>query len=263
MSISYNIGGRFGNNLFQYLATKVIAKYTNKQYVYKTPFSKVITDSNFEEVYNNCKINSSYLEGDIYLNGYFQTTYWINNEQKYIQSLLTIKNEDRINDEFTVKDIIEAYNKFDKSVINEDDLVVHIRLDDFYHQGYNSEVIHPLFLRDYILDIMKGYKRCIFIVDKLKREWEVEYMKFMLTIPNSKILTNDMLTDFLILFYSRNLVLCRSTFGWIAALISPYNDKVWFPEQRPLINSHQIIPKFNDNSIHFNPIYMKFGGTTF
>ena len=263
MSVSYNLNGRFGNNLFQYFAAKVIAKYTNKKYIYKTLFSNVISDSNFEEIYNKCKTDSSYLEGDIYLNGYFQTTYWINNEKEYIQSLLTIDNEDRINDVFKVKDIVEGYNKLEKTIINEDDLVVHIRLDDFYHQGYNSEVIHPLFLREYILDIMKGYKRCIFIVDKLKREWEEEYMKIMLTIPNSKILTNDMLTDFLILFYSRNLVLCRSTFAWIATLISPYNIHVWFPEQRPLINSHQIIPKFNDNSTHFEPVYMKFGGSRY
>ena len=261
MSISYNVGGRFGNNLFQYFATKVIGKYSNKNYVYKKRFLTVIGDNNYEDTYNKCKNNSSYLEGDIFVDGYFQTTHWINEEKDYINSLLTLDNTDKINDSYTVKDIVEALNSFDKSSINEDDLVVHIRLDDFYHQGYNSEVIHPVFLRDYILPLMNTFKRCIFVVDTLKKDWEREYMNILLLIPNSISVTNDMLKDFSLLFYSKNVLLCRSTFGWIASLISPHNKKVWFPEQFPLINSHQIIPKFNDNSIHFNPIYMKQGGS--
>ena len=33
MSISYFVSGRFGNNLFQYFATKVLSKILNKEYV--------------------------------------------------------------------------------------------------------------------------------------------------------------------------------------------------------------------------------------
>ena len=255
MSISYTVGGRFGNNLFQYFATKVIAKYTNKKYVYKQKFSKVIGDNDFELFYSKCKENPFYIEGDILMDGYYQTTYWINEEKDYINSLLTVNNTDRINDNYTIKDIVEAFNSFDKTIINDEDLIVHIRLDDFYHQGYNSEVIHPLFLRNYIISLMSNYKRCIFVVDILKKEWENEYMNILLTVPNSISVTNNMLTDFSLLYYSKNVMLCRSTFGWIATAISPHNNKVWFPEQFPLINSHQIIPKFNDNSIHFNPSF--------
>ena len=262
MSISYNIGGRFGNNLFQYFATKVIAKYTNKKYVYNNKFSYIISDNNFEDIYESIKSNNS-IEEDIYLCGYFQTTFWINNEKEYIQSLLNIKNEDRINENYTIKDIVIALESFNNNIIDNDELVVHIRLDDFYHQGYNSEVIDPLYLKDYILTLMKDFKKCRFVVDHLKKDWEKEYMTTLLTIPNSVAMTNSILEDFSLLFYSKNVVLCRSTFGWIATSISPHNIRVWFPEQFPLINSHQIIPKFNENSVHFNPKYLKSGGTKY
>ena len=43
MSISYFVSGRFGNNLFQYFATKVLGKILNKEYVFngsKTPLTR-------------------------------------------------------------------------------------------------------------------------------------------------------------------------------------------------------------------------------
>ncbi len=252
MSISYNIGGRFGNNLFQYFACKVLAKYSNKEYVYDKRFSYIVTDNTFKEVYSKVKNNET-IEGDIFLDGYFQTTYWINEELYYIQKLLTVDNTDKINEEYTVADIVIALNSFNKT-ISEDELVIHVRLDDFLHQGYNSEVILPFYLREYITSL--NFKKYTFVVDHIKKDWERNYMDCLLSIPNSTSITGDLLSDFSLLYHSKNVVLCRSTFGWIATLISPHNKRVWFPEQYPLINSHQIIPKFNDKSIHFNPSFL-------
>jgi hypothetical protein len=264
MSISYKVGGRFGNNLFQYFATKVIGKYTNKTYTYNKNFEKVITDNTFQNTYNSLISNNLIIKEDITLEGYFQTTEWINKEKNYIQSLLTINNEDRINDQYLIKDIVEELNNFNYS-IKEDELIVHIRLDDFYHQGYNSEIVDSCFLKEYILDLMSTHKfiNITFISDSLRHTWEYEYMKNLLEIPNSKLLNNTLLKDFSLIYYSKNIVLCRSTFGWISSLISLTINNIWFPEQKPLINSHQIIPKFNENSIHFIPKYMTSGAPSY
>jgi hypothetical protein len=267
MSISYKVGGRFGNNLFQYFAAKVIGKYTDKNYIYNKNFEKVITDNTFEEEYNKQieeNAPNRTIQQDILLDGYFQTSFWINKEKEYIQSLLTINNEDRINQQYTIKDIVQELNKF-IPYITDKDLVIHIRLDDFYHQGYNSEIIDPCFLKEYILELTSTckFENIFFISDKIRHNWETKYMEILLEIPNSKLLNNTLLEDFCLIFYSKNIVLCRSTFGWISSLISPHINNIWFPEQTPLINSHQIIPKFNENSIHFKPTYMTSGASNY
>ena len=50
MSISYFVSGRFGNNLFQYFATKVLGKILNKEYVFngsKKPLSRGINNEKY------------------------------------------------------------------------------------------------------------------------------------------------------------------------------------------------------------------------
>lgn len=262
MSISYKVGGRFGNNLFQYFATKVIGKITNKKYVYKASFEKEIDEIEFENIYKN---NICNIDNDIVLNGYFQKDFWITKEKEYMNSLLTENNNDRINDNYTVKDLVLSLKNLNKEYIelvkNTGTLVVHVRLDDFYHQGYNSEVIDPYFLRDYIETVMRenNITKCVYIVDILKKSWEVNYMNIILSIPNSVMLNNDMLTDFSLLYYSSNLMVCRSTFAWIASACSLHNKKIWLPVDSN-INANQKFNTLGDNTIVFVPSYMKFGG---
>jgi hypothetical protein len=251
MSISYIVAGRFGNNMFQYFACKVLSKVTSKNYVYSQTLnnSLVVTDNNFKDVYER-KVTSE----NILLSGWFQTTYWINENIDYIHSLLTENNEDRINNNYTVKDIVKFITR-EKSI--KDCLTVHIRLDDFFHQGHNSEILDPFYLKSYIENVMSenNINKCVFIVDELRKDWEIKYMDELLKISNSTKESNSLLEDFSIIYNSEYVMLCRSTFGWISSLISKRNKRVWFPEQIPLINSHQYITLFNNKAIHFNPTY--------
>jgi phosphotransferase system IIB component len=50
MSISYYISGRFGNNLFQYFATKVLGKILNKEYIFNDSKKPLTRDSNNEKI---------------------------------------------------------------------------------------------------------------------------------------------------------------------------------------------------------------------
>jgi hypothetical protein len=259
MSISHHVGGgRFGNNLFKYFATKIIGKYTNKKYVHnRRSWNHFINDSNYKQAYDHCVENPNSLEGDIFLDGYFQTDFWVVKEREFLNSIITVDNDDRFNDEYCIKDIAEALNKFDKSTIDETTLTVHLRLDDFFHQNNNSEVIDPDYLRDYITKVMaeNNFTKCMFVVDEIRKDWEQKYMDKLLSIPNSFKVTNDLLTDFCILFYSPNLMVCRSTFAWAASACSIYNKKMWLP-LKPNTHSHQVFNTLGENTTTFIPPYL-------
>ena len=60
MKISYKVSGRFGNNLFQYIAAKLIQNEITKkdtfvEYVYNTPLDNafIVTDKNYFEMFMN------------------------------------------------------------------------------------------------------------------------------------------------------------------------------------------------------------------
>lgn len=266
MNISYFVSGRFGNNLFQYFATKVLGKILNKEYVFdgsKKPLTrganneKIEVDNTVEvdeEMFNDIISKKEYsIEGNIYVVGFFQTQEWITLYKEYIQSLFTEENMDRINNEFTISGIFKIVNKINP--IRDDILIVHLRLDDFFHNAYNSEVIHPKSIIDKINEI-EGINKVMFISDTLKRPWEVSYVNHLTySVKNSISVTNPLLTDFGILYKAKNLMLCRSTLGWIAGILSKENKRNWFPLNEEF--KHQSVNKLNENTVTFTPEYLK------
>ncbi len=266
MSISYFISGRFGNNLFQYFATKVLGKILNKEYVFngsKKPLSRGINgekikvdnltevdDEKFNEIISD---KNASIEGDIYVVGYFQTQEWITLYRDYIQSLFTEENMDRINDEYTISRIAKHVNTI--KPVRDDILIVHLRLDDFFHNAHNSEVIHPKSIIDEINKI-EGINKVMFISDTLKKPWELAYVNHLTySVKNSIAISNSLLTDFGLLYKAKNIMLCRSTLGWIAGILSTENKRNWFPLNKDF--KHQTVNTLNGNTVVFNPEYLK------
>ena len=161
MSISYFVSGRFGNNLFQYFATKVLGKILNKEYVFngsKKPLSRGVNnekikidnltevdDEKFNEIISN---SGSSIEGDIYVVGFFQTQDWITLYRDYIQSLFTEENMDRINDDYTISHIVKHVSKI--KPVRDDILIVHLRLDDFFHNIKKRDIFIRNFSRAHL-----------------------------------------------------------------------------------------------------------------
>jgi hypothetical protein len=266
MSISYYISGRFGNNLFQYFATKVLGKILNKEYIFNDSKKPLTRDSNNEKIkidnmveideekFNDIISKNEYLiEGNIYVIGFFQTQDWITLYKDYIQSLFTEENTDRINNEYTISGIFKIVNKINP--VRDDILIVHLRLDDFLHNIRNSEVIHP----DSIIEKIKGIdgvSKVIFISDKIKRSWEMSYIKYLMNnVKNSTSVTNSLITDFGIMYKAKKIMFCRSTLGWIAGILSKENTSNWFPINKEF--KHQTVNKINENTIVFEPAYLK------
>lgn len=255
MSVSYCVNGRFANNLIQYFAAKVLCKLTGKEYVYNLKtHSHALGDHAFIQVYNNLKNNNWSIEGNILLNSFYQSKEWIFPEVDFLKTLITIDNQDRINDSYRICDIAQALNNF-KMELTDDDLIIHIRLDDFFHQGANSDVIDPYSLIELVNSLK--FKNNILICDKLRFDWEHNYINLLLeNIPNSKLLNNDLLTDFSIMYYAKNIVVSRSTFSWISSILSPHVTNSWFP-LRNFICMIQTIDRINDKTIHYRPNYLK------
>jgi hypothetical protein len=281
MSISYFVSGRFGNNLFQYFATKVLGKILNKEYVFngsKIPLTRGINkienmvevdEEKFNEIISknipeyrtqsrqSLSVQSTgagySIEGNVYVVGFFQTQDWLTLHREYIQSLFTEENMDRINDDYTISSIVKHVNKI--KPLRDDILIVHLRLDDFFHNAHNSEVIHPKSIIEEINKI-EGINKIMFISDTLKRPWELSYVNHLTySVKNSIAISNSLLTDFGLLYKAKNLMLCRSTLGWIACILSTENKRNWFPLNEDF--KHQTINKLNEHTVTFTPEYLK------
>ena len=266
MNISYFVSGRFGNNLFQYFATKVLGKILNKEYVFnrsKTPLTRGKNNEKIkvenmvevdEEKFNEIISKKEYsIEGNIYIVGFFQTQDWITLHREYIQTLFTEENMDRINDDYTISSIVKHVSKI--KPVRDDILIVHLRLDDFFHNAHNSEVIHPKSIIEEINKI-EGINKVMFISDTLKKPWELSYANHLTySVKNSIAISNSLLTDFGLLYKAKNIMLCRSTLGWIAGILSTENKRNWFPANNDF--KHQTVNKLNENTVVFNPEYLK------
>ena len=136
MDISYNLMGRFGNNLFQYIATKIIQNKLSlikRKYIYKYNLLQnddtfIINDDNYFDILNN--IDKIPLDKNIHLNGYFQFDKHIRDNKKYILSIMNENNMERINEKYNVSMISNKISSYTRR-FREDEVVIHLRLDDF------------------------------------------------------------------------------------------------------------------------------------
>ncbi len=266
MFITYELNGRFGNNLFQYLATKIlqhILSLNNIIYTYEFRKPKndcfIINDQNYIDYITNIdtfisKCNSK----NIYLEGYFQFDKHIRIYKEYINSILTINNNERINTKYLIKDIISHINNTNYNFDNST-LVIHIRLDDFLFEKVCMKVQSYISILDTIFNDQQNiFNKVIIIIDKCKYQFEIEYINQLIQYFYSKniqidIQSDDLLSDFSKLYYAPYFLSSNSTFSYLAGLLGNHK-KTWCP-----INprySHQDINKFDDNTTSFTIEYM-------
>lgn len=251
MKISYKVSGRFGNNLFQYIAMKVVQNEISKndtfiEYAYNTPLENafVITDENFFSVLEDISLLTN---ENVYLDGYFQFDTHIIKNKGYINAVINTYNSELINDNIKVSYLAKQLrdNMYE---FNPDEYILHLRLDDFIGDRI---VMKPDMYIDVISSLPAGH--LIIVVDKLKYTWELEYVRmiheyatkvkgFSVSISSD----DDMFKDFCKLYYSQNLISSNSTFSYLAGLLGKH--KYTFCPVNT-IYSHQKISKFDENTI--------------
>ncbi len=229
-TVYFEVKGRFGNNLFQYFAAEIIKK--NYEYDEIKIYTKnnenliIINDEYFKQITNE------YIKGNLFkidnsknilLDGYFQRSEYFFNFRDFILNLFNDKNNSYINDKFKICDIVN--HKISHNILpKENDLVVHIRLDDFIG---DLQIFEP----EEIINIIKNikYEKLYIVCDKLRYFWEYNYMSNFNSL-NPIFISYSMLDDFHFIMRAKKILTSASTFAWLAAYFSsadeihiPYN----------------------------------------
>lgn len=225
--------GRFGNNLIQYFACKIFCNYfTSHNYVVNknelmNPI--IINETQLDRCIKNNTIKS--LNRDIFLEGFFQDIYFLSNHRDYIKSLFVLDNNDVMNyhhyeKKMIVKDLIIPID--DKEIPHTNDLVMHIRLDDFIHQGHNSNILDVNYYVNVVINnyFVNHWNTIWIVVDKLRNEFDKKYIDVLIkklednNITNIKLRQKSFLEDWTFCIKSTNFISSNSTFALTAILLS-------------------------------------------
>jgi hypothetical protein len=267
MIISYHAQGRLGNNIFQYIAIKVIQKYVKElgiecsyEFMSKDEANKRrlnwFGEFQFQQLYS---IISSFgeekktylkpfLESNWFFDGFYQFDYHIKDNLSFIKGLFTEDNEERINDEYRVCDIVKGINKhLDTISFNTNDIVTHVRLDDFLNGGIVMD--HKSISK--LIDSVENKGDVYVVTDKLRKPFEIKYMKEFKDDIKYKLISNeDMFKDLAYLFKAPNLICNNSTFCWIAAIFGEHKQ-VYIPKNKGL-NYPQQFEKIKESDIVYD-----------
>jgi hypothetical protein len=172
MIVTFKQQGRFGNNLFQYLATKIIQYYLGRNNThFKVEYDfypnssipstivelmrkgmTILPETQFKFFYESLKNGLMCNNINIMLDGYFQYDYLLLENQELIFDIINEKNNENITLDITVSNLVNKIKELGNKNIGNDDLpikfsddylVMHLRLDDFINSGSDSFIIHP------------------------------------------------------------------------------------------------------------------------
>jgi hypothetical protein len=229
--VCYKTVGRFANNLFQYFASQIIRKLFDYNEVKISQYNPgnclYIDNAKFKEICELYMQGKSYnISGfqNIYMDGFFQRSEIYLHYKDYIMSLFTESNTHKINESFSIRDIV-LYNT--KHIIpTENDLVIHLRLDDF---RLTKEVFEP----NELIDILKtiSFKNLYIICDTVKQQWEQDYINNFKEF-NPIILSGNILDDFKLMTTCRRLLISASTYSWMASYLNMNLTELYIPYNR-------------------------------
>jgi hypothetical protein len=256
--VYYKIVGRFANNIFQYFASQIIRKIFNYDEVQQLQYNPgnclYIDNPKFKEICDLAMQGKSYDISNydkIYMNGFFQRSEIYLYYKDYIMSIFNENNTAKINESVSIRDIILYNTKH--TIPNENDLVMHFRLDDF---KLTKEIFEPEQLKYIIKNI--SYDKLYIVCDELRQDWEKDYMKNFNEF-NPVIINGSMLDDFKLLMSCNKLLISASTYSWMASYLNinlvelhiPYNNR--HGEDQHLVESNNGLVK-----IYKGLNYMKF-----
>src|SRR5574343_538085 len=176
MPVRINYKGRCGNNIFQYVTARIFCEKNELTLLDKLECDLLQTKKilTYNEEINSKPIKLTHEsfdendeliphEGNYYIfDDFFQNCNYINNNYELIKSFFELP----------------SINK------NNNDIVLHIRLDDKIHcenmenptDWSNAELIHP----NYYLQILENetFDNVYIVSDRVKYNWEKKYMSY-------------------------------------------------------------------------------------
>jgi hypothetical protein len=217
MSIQFNQKGRTGNNLYQYFISRILADTyklnllhnLNSPVLQFNPVTKYPDKTNLDVIYINdtniyqaINYNSHFENKNMIVDGFFQDSLFFNSNY---QKILNYTKLESINQK------------------NTNDIVLHIRLNDFNREGNKSSVIHP----QWYLDILNNetFEKLYIVIDTYGRRKyrnqnsEDNYLNYFKKF-NPEIISNREYEDFHFIRKFNKIICSNSTFSWWAAFLS-------------------------------------------
>ena len=241
MHVSFERIGRFGNNLFQYLAAKIIEKIYKDEPIGNG--SHHINDWEWEELclhYINNGTPKQLDRSEIHLHGFFQMSHVFNHFRDYLQSIINPENTDDIGQGIRVCDLCQNYSH----TPGEKDIVIHFRLDDFRHDDNRVEILDPSVFTD-ILDTIE-FNQLYIVCDTIRNDYEREYCAYF-DKYNPIWQQKSLLEDFIFIKNATRVITSNSTFSWLPTFLSKTAKEIYVPKQS--FHSHQKMWGIGENSI--------------
>jgi hypothetical protein len=245
MFIYHGIGGRVGNCIFRYLATRLLKLLYNAEITPNTIEPYIIFDDNNFNIWLEYLTNTSKLipiDKNLYMEGFYQydmiyrtfknelIQYIIENPDENIETYDTFK--------FKPTEIIGKNPVIDISF----NTVVHLRVEDFL--GANMGM-NPLCI-DYVLN--KCEEPFLFVHKPVENDVDKKYIGyFKEKYPTANFYTEDVLKCYNLMRHAKVLVCSRSTLSWVAALFNEVNENVYMPINYGTI-PHEKFQYPNDNT---------------
>ena len=251
-------GGRTGNILFQYLICKLISIKFGHTYICKTNFTKnnfvLINEESFVNFLDNPPENIYHQ--NIVIEGWFQKSdYFMKYRNELLEVFYNENNDDYwvINNNKTyVKDFINHNHSIN---LNDNDIVLSLRLDDFIQIGcYTSDIIPPAKFIEILSSFDMDNRKLYIVCDKIKADWEFNYIKYF-NKYNPILIQNTLLHDCALMRDCKILIHSNSTLCWFMSFLSKTKTK------RFILNTNfynnQVLKKIeeSDDLIDVKPLF--------
>lgn len=214
-------GGRFANQMFAYLAAKIISHLCGHEILDSRPEgpATIYTDWMWIDFENKFLQDNTYrdpaFKGNIAFYGYFQRSRILNHFREYLKSQITPENNEIIawSPEYRAHQIVPLETT---RTFAPDELVIHLRLDDFIRQG---EAAHPRVYLEQIRKLAETTKisKYIIICEPTRSPVEVAYLEHFNVLEPLEIISTDRLEDFRTLQNAKLMLCSNSTYSWLAA----------------------------------------------
>ncbi len=229
LKVAYKANGRTGNNLFQYFTCKVLGYIFGHEYInlQSSPDSWfTINDDVFAQITNSSDPVEEFPElakKNIWCDGFFQnSSLFVKWRSRLLEDLETSRDilPDTNCGMRSIRDFMRFSHEYN---FTDRDLVISLRLDDFYQAPREtSDIIPP----DFYLSLIEkmDFDRLYIIVDKPRHSWEHAYLR-RFSAYNPIIISGSLEHDAAVMRSARRLIHSNSTLCWLSSFMSHKTER--------------------------------------
>jgi hypothetical protein len=249
--------GRFGNQMFLYLTSKLFTHKFGHKYISRDQFNSdnycIVNEENIEYFLME-KID---LKQNIVLKGFFQKSkYFVKYRKQLIDLIYQTTNNDYFllnQEKYYIKDYL--INSKHKLNLNKNDILMSLRLDDFIqYPCKTSDILPPQYYMD-ILNKTPLNSKLYIVCDTIKHDWEMKYIEYFKKW-NPILIQENLINDIALMRDSNHLIHSNSTLSWIISFLSNKETRIipFIPKTDKNLNQHLEKIEDKDTLIYINTL---------